>query len=97
MDKIKKYDVYIYIVIAYIFSVGMRMIWVYQFDGYEPFYWNNQLMINTNDGYFFASGVQNLVHNSMPYNQRVPGIEYGLVLFTHIVLKILPFSLEDIA
>ena len=95
-EMYKKYDVYAYILFAYIFSIAMRYIWVYQFSGYESFYWNGQLMINTNDGYFWASGVKNLFNHELSNNMRVPGIEYGLVYFTYLVAKVLPFSLDTI-
>lgn len=84
--------------IAFAFSMLVRMIWVYQFAGEPSFYWNNQLMINTNDGYFFASGAQHYlqgVQNEL--NPRIPGLlDYGVVFFTAIAAKILPFSLETI-
>jgi dolichyl-diphosphooligosaccharide--protein glycosyltransferase/undecaprenyl-diphosphooligosaccharide--protein glycosyltransferase len=39
----------ILILIAYLFSVVIRLIWV-QWAGTHPeFFWNGQLMINTND------------------------------------------------
>ncbi len=39
----------------------MRLIWVYQFYGYEPFIFHGQFMINTNDGYFWAEGARDLL------------------------------------
>ena len=88
--------VIVLMVVAYIFSIAIRMIWVYQFAGMDSFYWDNQLMINTNDGYFWASGAQNLATNIYANNPRIPGNEYGIVYFTYLVTKILPFSLETI-
>ncbi|MCK5676912.1 MAG: hypothetical protein KAH72_00345, partial [Flavobacteriaceae bacterium] len=44
--------------LAYVFSFTIRMIWVFQFQDNPNFFWNGQLMINTNDGYFFAAGAQ---------------------------------------
>ncbi len=83
--------------IAYIFSFAMRMIWVYQFQGDEQSMWNGQLMINTNDGYFFASGVQQALLDMHQANPRVPEIfEYGLVFFSTLFVKVTPFSLETI-
>ena len=37
----------ILILIAFIFSFSMRLIWLYQFNGAEQFKFNNQFMINT--------------------------------------------------
>ncbi len=51
----------LYILVAFTFSVLMRLIWVYQFDGYAPFIFNGQFMINTNDGYYWAEGARDLL------------------------------------
>ena len=91
-----KKDVYIYMTVAYIFSMAIRYIWVYQFSGTDSFMWNDQLMINTNDGYFWATGAKDLVANVFRDNPRVPGVEYGLVYFTYFLSQVLPFSLDTI-
>ena len=100
MNKIfKKYDVYFYMLFAYVFSVACRYIWVYQFSGYAPFHWHGQLMINTNDGYYFATVVKHLLYGTNPDNQLLqtaidtyPGTVYSVYYLT----KFLPFSLDTI-
>lgn len=83
--------------IAYVFSVAIRMIWVYQFKDTASFYWLDQLMINTNDGYTFASGAQNVLEGLHETNSRIPSmLKYGIVLFTVLFTKITPFSLETV-
>lgn len=83
--------------VAYIFSIAMRMIWVNQFSGYDEFYWNTQLMINTNDGYIWASSALNEITGQFENNSRVVDMyKYGTVFFTYIAVKILPFSLDTI-
>jgi len=83
--------------IAYIFSFAIRLIWVQWASGYPEFFWNNQLMINTNDGYFFASGVQHALSGIHADNPRIPDIwGYGLIFFTTLIAKMTPFSLETI-
>ena len=85
------------ILIAYLFSFVIRLIWVYQFQDNASFIWNNQLMINTNDGYFFAAGVQEALSGLHSNNPRVFGIwDYGVILFTTLFTKITPFSLETV-
>ena len=85
------------ILMAYMFSFAIRMIWVWQFQDTPEFFWNNQLMINTNDGYFFASGVQRELFGLHETNPRVFGMwDYGVIFFTTIFTKITPFSLETI-
>ncbi|BAF71063.1 oligosaccharide transferase [Sulfurovum sp. NBC37-1] len=83
--------------LAYLFSFVTRMIWVYQFQDNPAFYWNGQLMINTNDGYFFASGAQHELFGLHADNPRIPALwEYGVVFFTTLLAKITPLSLETI-
>jgi len=95
----KKYDVYFYMLFAYFFSIACRYIWVYQFNGYAPFHWHGQLMINTNDGYYFATVVKHLLYGTNPDNQLLqtaidtyPGTVYSVYYLT----KFLPFSLDTI-
>lgn len=87
------------ILIAYAFSFIVRMIWVFQFQDNPNFIWNDQLMINTNDGYFFASAVEYLLNGSHADNPRVhiaidsyPGMVYA----TYFLTKYTPFSLETV-
>ena len=90
-------QLFIFIAIAYLFSLLVRMIWVYQFSGYDDFMWNDQLMINTNDGYYFASGVQNALDGLHHENPRVASLyDYGLVALSSFLVKVTPFSLESI-
>ena len=96
IEQLKKYDVWVYIAVAYLFSVVCRLLYVYHVGDSSGFYWNGELMLNTNDGYFWASGVKNLLDHSMTDNYRVPGLEYGMVAFTYFLAKILPFSLETV-
>lgn len=83
--------------IAYAFSFAIRMIWVYQFQDNPNFYWNGQLMINTNDGYTWAAGAQNILYGLHEHN---PGIRdmwaHGIIFFTVLFTKITPFSLETV-
>ena len=83
--------------LAYIFSFAIRMIWVYQFQDNPNFLWNGQLMINTNDGYFFAAGAQKELIGLHADNPRVFGMwDYGVIFFTTLFTKITPFSLETV-
>ncbi len=82
-------------VLAYAFSFLIRMIWVWQFQDNPAFLWHDQLMINTNDGYFFASGVQQTLEGLHASNPRVFGwFDYGTIFFTTLLVKFTPMSLE---
>lgn len=84
-------------VLAYAFSFLIRMIWVWQFQDNMAYYWNDQLMINTNDGYFFAAGVQQTLEGMHASNPRVFGwLDYGVIFFTTLLVKFTPMSLETV-
>ncbi|MCI6988923.1 MAG: general glycosylation pathway protein [Campylobacter sp.] len=70
----------IYTLVAYIFSVAVRYIWVSWASGIEEFFWNGELMINTNDGYAFAEGARD----------RIAGFhqENDLSYFNHSLAKL---------
>jgi dolichyl-diphosphooligosaccharide--protein glycosyltransferase/undecaprenyl-diphosphooligosaccharide--protein glycosyltransferase len=83
--------------LAYTFSLAIRMIWVWQLQDNPSFLWNGQLMINTNDGYFFAAGAEKALTGMHVDNPRIFGIwDYGVIFFTTLLAKITPFSLETI-
>ena len=85
------------IVLAYAFSFMIRMIWIWQFQDNPSFFWNDQLMINTNDGYFFAAGAQKELLGLHASNPRVFGMwDYGVIFFTTLFVQITPFSLETV-
>ena len=89
----------LFIAIAYVFSMLVRMIWVYQFQDNAAFYWNGELMINTNDGYYFASAAQNLLFGMHANNPQIPVAinSYPGVIYTSVLLaKVFPISLETI-
>ncbi len=83
--------------IAYLFSFAIRLIWVFQFQDNPNFIWDNELMINTNDGYAFASGAQSELFMTHFENTRIPDVwTYGIVFFTTFFVKFTPFSLETV-
>ena len=97
-----------YILIAFTFSILMRLIWVYQFSGYESFMFNGQFMINTNDGYFWAEGARDLLSGSTT-NSSAEGyfdklhqtndlspVTWAPSQLTAFFVKILPFSFETV-
>ena len=83
------------IIIAYLFSMAVRMIWVYQFHGYEPFMFHGQFMINTNDGYYWAEGARDLLAGHHQPGDLSP-IDQAASKLTYLFAKILPFSFEAI-
>ncbi len=96
-ENIQKKEIIVFIVLAFVFSIAVRLYWYYWASGIDGFYWNGQVMINTNDGYYFASGAQKELFGMHQFNPLVPGFwDRGLVFITTILAKVLPFSLDSI-
>jgi len=89
----------ILILIAYAFSFIIRMMWIQWVGDNTAFMWNDEIMINTNDGYFFATAAENLLTGMHAENPRVkiaidsyPGVVYT----TYFLTKYTPFSLDTV-
>ena len=85
----------LYIVVAFTFSVLMRMIWIYQFQDVEAFKFAGQFMINTNDGYFWAEGARDILSGVSQENDLSPTTLAASQL-TAFFAFILPFSFESV-
>jgi len=85
----------IYILVAFTFSVLMRMIWVYQFEDLEAFKYAGEFMINTNDGYAWAEGARDLLAG-FHQDGDSSKINSAVAQLTVILVNILPFSFETI-
>lgn len=85
----------LFIAIAYIFSVSMRFIWVNEMAGVPDFHWNNELMINTNDGYWFAEGARDILAGFNQPND-LSAINIPLAQLTAFLAKFLPVSFETL-
>ena len=83
------------LIIAYGFSIAVKMIWVYQFQETPEFYWNSELMINTNDGYYYAEGARDILSGSHQQNDLSP-VDTPLSQLTALLAYVLPFSFEAI-
>lgn len=85
----------ILITIAYLFSLSMRFIWVDQFSATPQFHWNNELMINTNDGYLFAEGARDLLEGTHQTHD-VSVVDQPLAQLTAFLAKVFPVSFETL-
>ena len=87
------------ILIAYLFSFALRLIWVYQMGGHPEALWNNEIMINTNDGYYFATAARSILEGTNSHNPQLAGAfqTYPVMVYlTAYAAKLLPFSLETV-
>ncbi len=94
MSSIDK-KVWIYIALAFVFSTLVRFIWIYQFNGVDSFIWNDQFMINTNDGYFWAEGARDILNWNFSEFALSPVKTAGSQLSAFFAW-ILPFSFETV-
>ncbi len=83
------------IFISYIFAIAVRYIWILWASKHPEFYWNNELMINTNDGYYWAEGARDILAGFHQPNDLSP-INAPISKLTAFLAKFLPFSFESI-
>jgi len=90
----------LFIAIAYLFSLGVRMYWPIYFMDNDAFRYAGQLMINTNDGYFFSTNAKDILDGVVAEDkQRASAIHAspGLVLLTVYATKFSSFSLDTVS
>lgn len=81
--------------IAFIFSVSVRYIWLDTFNDVESFKWNSEVMINTNDGYYFAEGARDILAGGHQPNDLSP-VTQPLPKITALLASIIPISFETL-
>lgn len=79
---------------AYIFSMAVRYIWVWSTKSSEFSYWNDQLMINTNDGYAWAEGARDILRGVSHFQEST--VDAPVSKLTALVASISSFSLESV-
>ncbi|RRS32236.1 MAG: peptide-binding protein [Epsilonproteobacteria bacterium (ex Lamellibrachia satsuma)] len=96
----KRTSLWLFIVVAFLFSIGLRMYWPLAFGDTMSMYHNGQLMINTNDGYFFATAAKDIlngfVSDDLLRAVAAKNASPGLVYLTVYATKWTPFSLESV-
>ncbi|MCH5335833.1 MAG: peptide-binding protein [Campylobacter sp.] len=84
-----------FIVIAFGFSVLCRFYWVFWASSFTQYFFNDELMIVSNDGYAFAEGARDMIAG---FHQENDLSYYGSSLssLTFWLYKITPWSFETI-
>ena len=78
------------IIVAYIFGVGVRLVWAFQNHGVEAFKFNNEFIINSPDGFYFAEGARDILAGGHELNDHSP-VDRAISILTAILYKIIPF------
>jgi len=96
MSLSKNKQTILFILIAFAFSFAVRLIWVQQFSGTEQFKFNNEFMINTNDGYFWAEGARDILNGVIEDTNDHSALKSAGSILTAFISKILPVSFETV-
>lgn len=81
------------IFVAVLFGMVCRLYWVFWASEYPVFFWNNELMISTNDGYAFAEGARDMLAGFHQEND-LSYYGYPLSTLTYWIVKFLGVKLE---
>ncbi|MFP4487370.1 MAG: STT3 domain-containing protein [Campylobacterales bacterium] len=78
---------------AFAFSFILRLYWVYIAGENPSFIFEDELMMNTNDGYFFAEGARDLEYGNPTLSSPM---SQPLSILTYMLYKITPFSFNTL-
>lgn len=88
-------EIFMLIALVYVFGVVCRLFYVAWAGGIEQFYFNGEIMVNTNDAFANAEGARDMLagfhqtHDMSPYGGSIS-------TFTFLLAKILPVKFESI-
>ncbi len=85
--------VWLLILVAYLFNVAVRYIYVGYVDNQPQFFFNGQLMINTNDGYYWAEGARDILNGFHQSNDLSP-VNTLAAKTVAFFAKVVPVSFE---
>jgi len=81
-EKLNSWKItWLFILIAYVWSVGVRFIYIGVVGKIKAFYWNGQLMINNPDGYYYAQGARDILEKKVGYMSPVDNLTSQLTAF----------------
>ena len=87
----------ILIFLAFGFSYLMHLYWISWASNYPEFFWNNELMINNVDGYFYGSGAQKILEGLHSDNPRLVNVfSYGTAVITAYLSKFFHISIDTL-
>lgn len=84
-----------YILAAYAFGVGARVYWAWALGQDPGSVYGGHLMINTNDGYYWAEGARDILRGTNN-THSTSAITAPISMMTAFLARILPLSFENI-
>jgi dolichyl-diphosphooligosaccharide--protein glycosyltransferase/undecaprenyl-diphosphooligosaccharide--protein glycosyltransferase len=94
-DKLNWKIVLFLILIAYGFNIAVRYIYISYVGDIPQFQWQGHLMINNNDGYYWAEGARDILAGHHEVNDLSPVTNPASILTAYIA-KFLPFIPFDV-
>ena len=94
-DKLNWKIVLFLILIAYSFNIAVRYIYISYVGDVPQFQWQGHLMINNNDGYYWAEGARDILAGHHENNDLSPVTNPASILTAYIA-KFLPFINFDV-
>jgi undecaprenyl-diphosphooligosaccharide--protein glycosyltransferase len=83
------------IIIAYTFSVSVRYVYISYVGDIPQFQWQGHLMINNNDGYYYAEGARDILAGFHQTTDLSP-VNTPAAILTAFLAKFLPFIPFDV-
>ena len=93
--KINTKILIILILVAYLFNIAVRYIYISYVGDIPQFQWQGHLMINNNDGYYWAEGARDILAGFHQANDLSP-VNMPASILTAAIAKFLPFLNFDV-
>ncbi|MDF1882125.1 hypothetical protein JHD50_12590 [Sulfurimonas sp. MAG313] len=81
--------------LLFVSSLALRYMYVDTLNAYETFKWNNTVMLNKNDGYYYAKGAMDIL-SGINQTYSYPAVMTPLAKLTAFLAFILPISFENL-
>jgi len=94
-EKLNWKIVLLLIMVAYAFNIAVRYIYISYIGDIPQFYWNGHLMINNNDGYYWAEGARDILSGIHQKNDLSP-INMPASILTATLAKFFVFIPLDV-
>jgi undecaprenyl-diphosphooligosaccharide---protein glycotransferase len=86
----------LFILIAFAFSICIRLIWVNQFSNTPQFKFNGEFMLTTNDAYYYAEGARDILAGVTEDTNDLSPFTSAVSKVTAWIAMILPVSFETV-